>query len=244
MLSSNVDTFSMVMFAFTLIIAIMLFVGYALIHSTSTQTLADSVRIALINNRDDSARVNSKTLYALDVSNFEKEVEQTRLSEVKQSVGGRVKSWAMGSLDRNPNGGTNFRFYYLLQNGQLYDTETYKKKLEDGSNTVLNKNGKPTLIKAVTVDATIDKNSINSHVFQTFNKDTKEYEQVSATRDGRSKRYSVTYVIDGGLVKNPHSDTNEASRLLPDSYQDPTKQDQMVGNQKLKSNTMINLTDN
>lgn len=227
----------MVMFGLTLIIAILMFVGYALIHANNTETLADSVRTALIDNRDDSARVNSKTLYALDIPNFEKEVQQTRLAELR-------RNWAMGALDRNPNGGANFRFYYLLQNGQLYDTETYKKKLEDGSNKVINRDGKPTLIKAVTVDATIDKNSVNSRAASVFNKNSKQYEQVNTTRDGRSKRYSVTYVIDGGLVKDPHSDTNEASRLLPNSYQDPTKDGQMVGKQKVKPNTMINLTDN
>lgn len=239
MISSNINTTTMLIFSGILIIALLIFIGYAFVHSNNTETLADAVRTSLIDNRDDSARVNSHTLYALDVPNFEREVKQTKLSEVQHG-------WGIGSLDRDPNGNANFKFYYLLQNGQLYDTDTYQKKLKDGSNDVINRDGKTTLVKAVTVDVTLDKNQISRKGIEVYNAQKDRNEKAVASKDGRSRRYSVTYIIDGGLVKNPASDTDEASRLLPDSYQDPNKQGQMVGDQggKLKSNTMINVTDN
>ena len=230
MISSNINTTTMIIFAFFLIVLLLMFVAYSILRANNTQSLSDSVRIAMINNRDDSARVNSKTLYAMDIPNFEKDVRQTRLSEINQG-------WSLAKLAGSPNGSAQFKFYYLLQNNELYDTKTYQKRLAAGSNDVIKKNGEPTFVKAVTVDVTVAKGASNKRV-------TPKGEKVTTVNSGKGTRYSVTYIVDGGLVENPTSTTQEASRLLQDSYQNPRHVRQMVGNdEKLKDNVMLNLTD-
>lgn len=55
------------------------------------------------------------------------------------------------------------------------------------------------------------------------------------------KRFSVTYVIDGGLVTNPGNDKAEAHRLYPAAYERPNTLHQ---GEQLKPNSMLNVTDN
>ena len=217
MLSGNVNTMTMVVVGLFIVVILVMFALYALLNNNNTQTLAESVRTALIQNRDDAARVNSNTIYPLNVPEFQKQVRRTKLQEIG---GKRVQSF---------QGHPAYKFYYLLQNGQLVNVNDYKTKIEDGHNH-LNREG-ATLIKGVTVDVTVKTN----HTRRVPLKAKHNGETTLKSQPG-SKRYSVTYLVDGGLVKKPNSD-EEASRLLPKAYQ-------QKGNHKVEGSTMVNLTDN
>ena len=114
MLGGSVNNITMIVVGLALIFMIVVFGIYAFLNNNNTETLEDSVRSALVANRDDSARVNSKSLYALDINNFEEQVKNTRLQELKSHHLGKS--------------GAQYKFYYLLQNGDTYNTVDYKTK--------------------------------------------------------------------------------------------------------------------
>lgn len=221
MISENINTTTMIIVGIILVLIVATFSVMALLNGNNTVTLEDSVRTALIDNRDDSARVNSNTLYPLNVRDFERQVRGTKLQEVK---------------GKTLNPGTEFKFYYLLQDGNLYDSKTYQKKLANGSNR-LNRTGRPTLIKAVTVDAVIDTQDLSVHHGKFA--DEKALKSAPGTR-----RYSITYVVDGGVVKHADDRYDEASRILPKDYQRAKQQEAHDEKYGFKPNTMVNLTDN
>ena len=218
MLSGNVNTLTMIVIGLMILVLIVMFALYALLNNNNTQTLAESVRTALIQNRDDAARVNSNTLYPLNIPEFQKQVSRTHLKE----IGGKQVN--------HVNGHQAYSFYYLLQNGQLVDVNDYKTKIPNGGNR-LNRMG-ATLIKGVTVDVTVKTNSTKNVKKGPMN----DHEQQLKSTPG-TKRYSVTYLVDGGVVKEPSDSNDEASRLLPKSYQ-------QRGSHKVNGSTMVNLTDN
>lgn len=221
MISENINTTTLIIIGVILVMIVGIFAVLALLNGNNTVTLEDSVRTALIDNRDDGARVNSKTLYPLNVRAFERQVRKTPLQEVK---------------GKTFNRGTNFKFYYLLQNGDLYDNKTYQKKLANGDNHI-NRTGGTTLVKAVTVDATINTSDLSG-------KHNKFHNERAVKAPAGTKRYSVTYVIDGGVVKHPGNGDDEASRILPKDYQRAKQQEAHDAKYGFKPNTMVNLTDN
>ena len=83
MISENINTTTMIIVGIILVLIVATFAVMALLNGNNTVTLEDSVRTALIDNRDDSARVNSNTLYPLNVRDFERQVRGTKLQEVK-----------------------------------------------------------------------------------------------------------------------------------------------------------------
>lgn len=228
MLSGNINTLTLVFLGFFLVIALAMFALYALLNGNNTQTLADSVRTALIENRDDASRVSSKTIYPLNVDGFEHQVETTKLQEVKNHT-------------LNGNKGTEFHFYYLLQNGDLVNTDNYQAK---ASNNEIKHGNKTTLIKGVTVDVAIDTKDAkhdkeHNHI---LNRSLPSYHQEQEMKASpKMKRYSVTYLIDGGVVSSKDSVNKkaEAKQALPDNYQKAGKASEVSGN-----DTMLNLTDN
>lgn len=195
LLSGNINNLTMIFFGLMLIVFIVLFVVYAILNNNNTQTLQDVVRTALVQNRDDAARVSGKSLYALNIQGFEDDVKTANLKEIKTH---RIAG----------NKNSRFHFYYLLQNGDLVDTDTYQKKVADGTMSGDAHAGKTTLIKGVTVAVNI-KNSEATN-------DKGKNEQ--KTNDGDTTRYAVTYLIDGGKVVNADSN-HEAVRNTPDNYQ-------------------------
>lgn len=214
MLGGSVNNITMLVVGLALIFMIVVFGIYALLNNNNTETLEDSVRSALVANRDDSARVNSKSLYALDINNFEEQVKNTRLQELKSHHLGKS--------------GAQYKFYYLLQNGDTYNTVDYKTKGEAGLST-----NKPTLIKGVTVDVSVSAKDVKNNP---IGRSKAEHELKA---DGNTRRFSVTYLIDGGKVIEGKND-NEAIRIRP-SYLQQHQQDSK--DQRFNHSTMINLTD-
>lgn len=214
MLGGSVNNITMIVVGLALIFMIVVFGIYALLNNNNTETLEDSVRSALVANRDDSARVNSKSLYALDINNFEEQVKNTRLQELKSH-----------HLGKN---GAQYKFYYLLQNGDTYNTVDYKTKGEAGLST-----NKPTLIKGVTVDVSVSAKDVKNNP---IGRSKAEHELKA---DGNTRRFSVTYLIDGGKVIEGKND-NEAIRIRPSYLQ---QHQQNSKNQKFDHSTMMNLTD-
>lgn len=214
MLGGSVNNITMIVVGLALIFMIVVFGIYALLNNNNTETLEDSVRSALVANRDDSARVNSKSLYALDINNFEEQVKNTRLQELKSHHLGKS--------------GAQYKFYYLLQNGDTYNTVDYKTKGKAGLST-----NKPTLIKGVTVDVSVSANDVKNNP---IGRSKAEHELKA---DGNTRRFSVTYLIDGGKVIEGKND-NEAIRIRP-SYLQQHQQDSK--DQKFDHSTMMNLTD-
>lgn len=214
MLGGSVNNITMIVVGLALIFMIVVFGIYALLNNNNTETLEDSVRSALVANRDDSARVNSKSLYALDINNFEEQVKNTRLQELKSHHLGKS--------------GAQYKFYYLLQNGDTYNTVDYKTKGEAGLST-----NKPTLIKGVTVDVSVSAKDVKNNP---IGRSKTEHE---LKPDGNTRRFSVTYLIDGGKVIEGKND-NEAIRIRP-SYLQQHQQDSK--DQKFNHSTMMNLTD-
>ena len=214
MLGGSVNNITMIVVGLALIFMIVVFGIYALINNNNTETLEDSVCSALVANRDDSARVNSKSLYALDINNFESQVKDTRLQELKSHHLGKS--------------GAQYKFYYLLQNGNTYNTVDYKTKGEAGLST-----DKPTLIKGVTVDVSVSANDVKNNPTGR----SKAAHELKA--DGNTRRFSVTYLIDGGKVIEGKND-NEAIRIRPSYLQ---QHQQNSKDQKFNHSTMMNLTD-
>lgn len=214
MLGGSVNNITMIVVGLALIFMIVVFGIYALLNNNNTETLEDSVRSALVANRDDSARVNSKSLYALDINDFEKQVKDTRLQELKSHHLGKS--------------GAQYKFYYLLQNGNAYNTTDYKSK---GSAEI--NSDKPTLIKGVTVDVSVSADDVKNNP---LGRGTAERELKA---NGNTRRFSVTYLIDGGKVIEGKND-NEAIRIRPSSLQ---QHQQNSKNQKFDHSTMMNLTD-
>lgn len=214
MLGGSVNNITMLVVGLALIFMIVVFGIYALLNNNNTETLEDSVRSALVANRDDSARVNSKSLYALDINNFEEQVKNTRLQELKSHHLGKS--------------GAQYKFYYLLQNGDTYNTVDYKTKGEAGLST-----NKPTLIKGVTVDVSVSAKDVKNNP---IGRSKAEHELKA---DGNTRRFSVTYLIDGGKVIEGKND-NEAIRIRP-SYLQQHQQDSK--DQRFNHSTMMNLTD-
>lgn len=214
MLGGSVNNITMIVVGLALIFMIVVFGIYALLNNNNTETLEDSVRSALVANRDDSARVNSKSLYALDINNFEEQVKNTRLQELKSHHLGKS--------------GAQYKFYYLLQNGDTYNTVDYKTKGEAGLST-----NKPTLIKGVTVDVSVSAKDVKNNP---IGRSKAEHELKA---DGNTRRFSVTYLIDGGKVIEGKND-NEAIRIRP-SYLQQYPQDS--NDQRFNHSTMMNLTD-
>lgn len=213
MLGGSVNNITMIVVGLALIFMIVVFGIYALLNNNNTETLEDSVRSALVANRDDSARVNSKSLYALDINNFEEQVKNTRLQELKSHHLGKS--------------GAQYKFYYLLQNGDTYNTVDYKTKGEAGLST-----NKPTLIKGVTVDVSVSANDVKN------NPTGRSKVEHELKADGNTRRFSVTYLIDGGKVIEGKND-NEAIRIRPSYLQ----QHQQNSDQRFNHSTMMNLTD-
>lgn len=214
MLGGSVNNITMIVVGLALIFMIVVFGIYALLNNNNTETLEDSVRSALVANRDDSARVNSKSLYALDINNFEEQVKNTRLQELKSHHLGKS--------------GAQYKFYYLLQNGDTYNTVDYKTKGEAGLST-----NKPTLIKGVTVDVSVSAKDVKNNP---IGRSKAEHELKA---DGDTRRFSVTYLIDGGKVIEGKND-NEAIRIRPSYLQ---QHQQNSKDQKFNHSTMMNLTD-
>lgn len=214
MLGGSVNNITMIVVGLALIFMIVVFGIYALLNNNNTETLEDSVRSALVANRDDSARVNSKSLYALDINNFEEQVKNTRLQELKSHHLGKS--------------GAQYKFYYLLQNGDTYNTVDYKTKGEAGLST-----DKPTLIKGVTVDVSVSANDVKN------NPTGRSKVEHELKADGNTRRFSVTYLIDGGKVIEGKND-NEAIRIRPSYLQ---QHQQNSKDQKFNHSTMMNLTD-
>ena len=214
MLGGSVNNITMIVVGLALIFMIVVFGIYALLNNNNTETLEDSVRSALVANRDDSARVNSKSLYALDINNFEEQVKNTRLQELKSHHLGKS--------------GAQYKFYYLLQNGDTYNTVDYKTKGEAGLST-----NKPTLIKGVTVDVSVSAKDVKNNP---IGRSKAEHELKA---DGNTRRFSVTYLIDGGKVIEGKND-DEAIRIRPSYLQ---QHQQNNKDQKFNHSTMMNLTD-
>lgn len=214
MLGGSVNNITMIVVGLVLIFMIVVFGIYALLNNNNTETLEDSVRSALIANRDDSARVNSKSLYALDIDNFEKQVKDTRLQELKSHHLGKS--------------GAQYKFYYLLQNGDTYNTTDYKTKGGAGLST-----DKPTLIKGVTVDVSVSAKDVKN------NPTGRSKAEHELKADSNTRRFSVTYLIDGGkVIEGKNGD--EAIRIRPSYLQ---QHQQNSKDQKFNHSTMMNLTD-
>lgn len=234
MLSGNVNTISVIIVGMVLVALMVSLFIQALLNDQNTQTLSQAVRTALIQTRDDSARINSKTIYPLNVLQFEKQVKGSKLKETGNHRTG------------------NYHFYYLLQNGQLVDTSDYRTAVK--KNILKRGHGKTTLIKGVTVDVDVDAADAR------HSKGRGSNEAVYTAKNG-DRRYSVTYLIDGGTFnsknqpgsRDANKSDNEAGRSLPAGYQDPSNSRRLVSGQRayhtsdgkttFNHNMMTNLTD-